>query len=597
MIIATGFLLFFKFVNYFKKEYTVSTLFYREIVLLPKRYIMKVYLKAFLYLLSFCVVMKNYTVDDFSDALLTEELLNNQLNLDDAYLQAFLQQDEPVFAVEEAVPAVSKVMVPPALIVSMLEAVNLKKILMQDFFLKTYQLEVKGIHDYPLFHSYKDPFKLCRKTGRKKSISVVPFFTYVSPSLFESKEEDTLQAYLALNETRLLTALHDSITQLKQFSDQFYFDVAAVFNSLSHTYIQQRKLGALLSSQFLVGESLFGVSVPFLYSERNFQMPQYFKDVLEREFGASTAEQQEAFKKHHLIADKVGCGDLKVQCAHKFRLKPYYEVQLQLASVLPTAFAIKSGMLGTTFKSKSALPAFHFADFAELLITNNQEKIFQLTTDLAYDCLDRIAYALLEHRLGEGRFAVSAGISQKVNIGKFLSKAWLKRFRLESSFFIEYKAPMTVKQSFATKINRSALENSTMSSDPAKLLDLFSQGVVSQLFLRSFCAQVSGSVALKYRSALVYHAKQYRVFVGSDSWLKSPTYINVIKAPSDIKNTLDKQKADKKYAAQAILFGGATYSMKRSAYSVDFNIAGYTSTLSRGIGKDIGFSVGCDISF
>lgn len=75
-------------------------------------------------------------------------------------------------------------------------------------------------------------------------------FTYVSPSLFESKEEDTLQAYLALNETRLLTALHDSITQLKQFSDQFYFDVAAVFNSLSHTYIQQRKLGALLSSQF-----------------------------------------------------------------------------------------------------------------------------------------------------------------------------------------------------------------------------------------------------------------------------------------------------------------------------------------------------------
>ncbi|HTM06016.1 MAG TPA: hypothetical protein VL201_02140 [Patescibacteria group bacterium] len=481
--------------------------------------------------------------------------------------------------------------VAPSLILDLLNQIEAKSIIEEPFFLRTNSLNNRIVQDLPLFN---DPRAVKRRDVVPSTVfSASPFYTQISHAKFSGKD-DKLKNYLALDDKTVIAALRDVFSSLKQFSDQFYFDTIKVFNALKNTSVEQRRAGILFRGEGRLGECSIMASIPLYYLERNFQLSEKDKTALEEEFGVTSKKEQDRFKKKHLIADKIGVGDMRLKVSLPLTESWKEHFEISFFTTLPVGGAFAKGLLGSSFVGFSSIPALNIDNLVSKILAGEQAEVFTEINELGLNALDRLSAALLEQNLTHARhFSLGLGLTNKLKLKDFIKIQSLKRWHWNYNLSCEYYVPSKHHRSFINKIDRQKIDdlNLTDPQDPEKTLQIFTQEALDRFFLRSFRAKIHPGVSVRSYSTFIYKRKEWHVWLGSDLWFKSPEKVVFLDASSAVQVDLDRHKVKNSYGLALGTALGFSYTYDADSYVFDAGVDAYATYCTRGIGQEVGFAL------
>src|SRR5690606_26145403 len=129
------------------------------------------------------------------------------------------------------------------------------------------------------------------------------------------KRNDRISSYLALDEETFIDRLEEAATILRDLFEnpEYDLDVRKIFDLFKNMRMEERRVGALFDYYRHFSHWRMRLLFPFYYLERNFSLTQKELDAIEKEFGETTKEEQEKFRRDHAISDKLGFGDTRLE--------------------------------------------------------------------------------------------------------------------------------------------------------------------------------------------------------------------------------------------------------------------------------------------
>ncbi|RTL07171.1 hypothetical protein EKK58_03270 [Candidatus Dependentiae bacterium] len=477
-------------------------------------------------------------------------------------------------------------------IIELLNQVKAKNIIENSFFIRTNKPVYRNPLDLPLFNDFR-PVKR-RSVLFKKSIEIVPFYTHINHVALHHKGY-YLKDYLALDQETVLVALHEVVDILKNINDSLYFDLDKIFGALKYGFVEQRRAGVLFSGASSFGESSISLSVPFYYVERNYQLTAADKKALEEEFGVSTQKEQDRFKKNHLISDKIGIGDLRINI--NLPLSETWKDHLELVFLvtMPIGGAFVKGIAGSAFVGSPTVPVLDANILFDLLVSGKQEEVFQTVSALGLDALDSLSATLLEQSLtNERHFSLGFGFVNKLKIKDFFKHRFLKRWYWNYSLTCEYVIPSKHHRSFISKIDKKVIDSLDLanSQNAANTLQTFTQEALDRFFLRSFRAKIHPGVVVRSYSTFIYNAyKKWHFWIGSDLWFKSAEKVVFLDASAAVQASLDRPKVKNSYGLALSTLVGLSYKQQKEAHTLEMGLTIFSTYCARGVGKEMGIAL------
>lgn len=492
-----------------------------------------------------------------------------------------------------------QVKVIPQDIITLIETLGGFDIIKEPFFLHTNTLNKRSILD----NSFFVPFDVLQNKDLGWHVRTSAFYLYTNRSYF-TKDADHLDAYLALSQETLLEKIENALNMFRLFNPDFEFDIRLVFSLFTNMTVEDRNSGFMLEAARRWDRSFFRIATPWYYGERNFFLTPAEKKLVEQEFGAFDGEEQEDFQKEHLVSDKFGLGDTRLEFGYQAARCRYASYVLGIQGTIPTAFKWFDGPKGSTFKRLNTLPTLDtdfLFDLIESPTTANQEKSFEIISDLATGALDRLAANLLDTPLGNGRH-VGLGMFHQVT---FDLDQFIDSTTRESQNFInarcslEYLFPAQEKRYFITKFDAAgfAQRNFDDSDQSTNNLNFLTNELIARYYLRAFDTYVQPGLILHMTGEYVYQHGRWRAHVGNDFWFQSQEKLHWIHAQNAHPDLIDIPKARGPLAYQNTLFGGIVYSMKRPSRTLHISLDIQKAYMQKGIGAPWGMNIGIKTSF
>ena len=485
----------------------------------------------------------------------------------------------------------------PEEIILLIKLVNGLELLQEQFFLRTNILVMRDPLDLPLFGQFKRPLK-----KRSLRFTVQPFATKANKLNFTSTETD-LASYLALQEDTILEKLRNSFAPIHDLSPDLYLDTDLIFGLFKNAAVEQRRVGGTFTLEKRTRHWYFKGELPFYYLERNLFLTDKELQALEDEFGARTPEEQEKFKKLHIISDKLGFGDFRFQAMHQIFKNTYATVDLGFYTTLPIGFAFGKGFRGSSFDRPSNLPTLDLDRLFDIInnpTPQNQLTAFSTLSNLGLEALDRLSANLLDMPLHNGRhIGLALALNSVSHLGKFLHRAWARHLHWYYGASLEYLLPAYERRFFINKVDTQGFESRDFddAAQAADNLDFLTQQALKRFFLQAFTTKVSPGIILRSTSRLEYNKKRWTVHIGTDSWLKTADKLTDIQAAPAIINGLDIKKAKPPFAFQSAFFAGFMYRFEKPRTALELGVNGYATTFTRGIGHEYGISLILQSSF
>jgi hypothetical protein len=470
----------------------------------------------------------------------------------------------------------------------------------EEFFLRTNELELRNVLDLPFV-------KPCPVSLHKKKVafSIIPFYSQISKAYF-THNSDALGSYLALTEDTLLDKLRETFAIIQAIQPEFYVNTDNIFGLLQQTFVEQRRVGLLfnLSKKFKWGT--LGLQLPFVYVERNFQMTEKNKKLLENDLGASTPEAQAQFQKDHLISDKLGLADIRLYFDRNLHKSEGLVLSAGLFSTIPTEVRFTKGLAGTLYPRPSTYPQFNIITlFEELFDTDSatQDQSFAIVNGLALDALNRLSAVLLDAPLGNRRhWGVGIDFRAIVGLDDILFDPPYDAdhtMKLDNFLSVEYLIPRTERRFFINSVDQEGFETLDL-DDPTQAaanLTFLQDQTIQRYFLRAFTATVHPGVIFRAQNILEYQLDFWNLKIGSDGWLKTETKITLPQTLLGQQPLIDVALSQGMVAYQWGALAGFSYRLERETFNCTIGLDLFATFFNRGIGKEYGASITTQMTF
>ena len=265
-------------------------------------------------------------------------------------------------------------------------------------------------------------------------------------------------------------------------------------------------------------------------SEENIQQQ------LESVFGIPTTEcekeGQSQFQEDHLIADKAGIGDLRTAVEFHLNKGDRSSLHVGIYATIPTAFAFKKGLKGSSFKKKFKRPTISFIELIDQtgFINSDRKDLEALQATLEkffLGALDTLSANLLEDDLGNNRHS-GLGISfrTQTHIGDYLTREFGEAFTFNNYFSIEYLFQSREKRCFVDvnnpedfEINLEELENDETKA--AQTLKFFEEQFVNKFYPFVIDTKVKPGFIFEWVTHLNFESEHLGIAFGHDIWVRS----------------------------------------------------------------------------
>ncbi|TET05769.1 hypothetical protein E3J79_04500 [Candidatus Dependentiae bacterium] len=510
---------------------------------------------------------------------------------DDPAIDQFLEQHE--FSMVRQIK-------PEEILTILIDGLNILDILKEDLYCKTYPLNTRSLLDLPFVRPYHWHNKWDRKIG------VQPFYNQTN-RMFFTKKCDALSSYLAICNPNLLRKLSEALSQdmIREEFPDFKLDPICIFPLFRNMTVQERRAGLMISGSRRWRWVTFRAFAPIYYLERNFFLTNEERRKAEAVFGAPS---DTSFQDNHLISDKLGIGDTRFIVAFHVIRRENCVINLGFQTTIPTAFAFKKGLKGSSFEQWKKIRHCRFS--IETLWDLAQKDVKSATeygTDFFLGVLDTLAANLLDVELGNNKHPGIGFFMQTKNRLSFLFKRpWAHSIKYKGTVSLEYLLPKTERRFFLIKTCPEELDKDLYNSDQAEIdpeyalqwLTLIEETFTNKFYPAALDTRVQPGIIFQWTSNFFYETGPWRFLLGTDWWIQGPTSLESLEVPSDIGALrIDLKKAEPCYAFQSKICGGIFYTFKQLRRNWNLSLYGDYTYWSSGIGNDFTVAFNFEVDF
>lgn len=460
-------------------------------------------------------------------------------------------------------------------------------ILQQNFYLRTNELNQRNLLDYGIFlpqKFYNKPFEFGAH-----------FFYNATTRDNYTRTSTKLCSYLAIFQETLLQELQKRISNLIDTP----IDLTAVVPLFRNMTVQERRTGFMFHGLRRWGPYRFRFMIPFYYNEANFFLTPEELDAIEDRMGITDPAEDLNFARKHLIADKLGFGDLRLNLDFPLPYNGPVTMKIGLQSTIPVAFAIKKGLYGSYFRKRCTGPVLDFCDIFDLAV--NEQDFAALQTigeQFAFAALNHFAANLIETPMGNGgHFGLGAYTRTKTPLTTVIKRPWAEHISINSRMSIEYLFPKTQRRYFIETSSQPQFAALGLDRPPSVILEqvendpayartvlaFLEQQFTNKIFPFALLAKVRPGVIFRWMTKYMYEAQRWGYFIGTDTWITSRERLYNIHIPRDIPPLLNKKIAQKPFGYQVGVMGNVFWKLEKNwllSANIEYNFA------STGIGHD-----------
>jgi hypothetical protein len=457
--------------------------------------------------------------------------------------------------------------------------------LQEDLYLRTNPLNERSLLDYPFIFV---PQKLYYNSDWILGANL--FYNQTTRSWF-TRNCDNFSAYLAVSSPTLIEKLSLLVSQIQPIIPGFNLDPTIVLPLFENGTVQERRLGLMFHAMRQFKSANLRFMMPFYYLERNYFFTQEEKEDIEKELGAMNPEQQEIFQSQHLISDKVGLGDARLEIDFLVRDCDTHYIRLGSYLTIPTAVPLIQGLKGAHFDPCSQRSDFNLIDIfpcgADPMSIKDQAT--QSIQKFLTQTLDLLSANVLDSPLGNGgHFGLAGTINTKNNFDLFFKRHWASQLAWINKISLEYLFPGTEKRFFVARPNTAEFTSRNFMDEDQALSNLafLNQELINR-FMPYVCnAFISPGIVFHWLSKAQYEGEKWSFDFGADFWVKGKESFRNVQAPPKLLALLELPKANLPLATQMKLLTGFYYKLERQTHDWIFALNGDYSVLSRGIGRD-----------
>lgn len=424
-------------------------------------------------------------------------------------------------------------------------------------------------------------------------------FTF-SGKIFYNQDREVI---LTDNSTRLASYLNvnmpDFLQQLEL--EDFGIDVPDIFPLLANVRLEERRIGFMFSFCRRWDTVKLRIAFPFYYLEHNFflneeELSQIQDSPLFSEFTPtrSDAEDAEAFFREHLVSDKIGFGDMRINALYHTLETPCSDLWLGGLLTLPSARTVACGFIGGCFRKPLGQPRFDLrAPLIAFFCQNDPQQAFDLALNLGIKAVDALTANLANTSLGN---------NGHVGIGPFLQHVWYLTpdARLVSNGSVEYQFSAPERRFFIVRVNPYEFAERDF-NDPNQAtsnINFLNRQLINTLFPFVAETRVRPGPLVKFSTALVFDPPNYTIELGYDFWWQGHERVK-LKPTHHRLPPLDIARGLKPSAYQNKFFGKIIRYVQTQGGCYDWHI-GLCSDITfsqKGIGRDFTVAIDLGVDF
>lgn len=474
------------------------------------------------------------------------------------------------------------------------DAFDFLGILAQNFYLRTNRIPKRDLNTLPLFtlfHNNEDSY--C------KEFNLIFFYNETLHQYF-CGNNPFIKSYIAIDDPDII----DKIADLDTLVGKSIPDFIALFKDAK---LEDRRVGFMF--QFLKNwrKTSLEFKWPFIYQERNFNFTeQEIMDIKQSDFFTPSTDNkvEDSAIMKHAVADLIGFGDLRLRLTSLFVNKPDTKLRVGFELNLPTAFALKKGIIGGNFTNNCTRPSFNLFQFVDNVLTDSKRDCaIEEGIDLSLKAADRLSALILQTELGENKHVILGLIVEPYfKISHYLT--------LNSFLTISYIFPQRENRYFLRKKNCADFQKSTYESiigpccdgDPGvcdqtaakEALIFFQEQILNTFFPDCAKTIVYPGFTFQYNAAATIDIRNWELMFGVDFWYKQqetlePRCIN--------KNNYYTCIAAANQCWQTKAYFRLLRIIEKRNYDFGVSITTDTTFASRGIGKDFSVGIGFDFHY
>lgn len=519
--------------------------------------------------------------------------VDDEINFDD-FIQQFNTSPTEMFEDTAAISGSARAIPTPPVAVNLLYQLGIISFLETEYFyLQTNSLNKRNVLDLPVFVEPCDQ--------RPGTVGVHLFFNKTDRNYF-TENSSSVSSYLALQKQSTLDKLdiiNQNVRNILMVND-FTVNIAQMFSLFSNFTVEQREAGFMFNGGYNNNCWCLQAFLPLYYLERNYFVTEQEQQEIKRVLGDSNDMN---FAREHLISDKFGFGDLRVDigydicdtCKIATQAGPFFD--------FPTNCAWKKGIIGSSFIKNCQRPELNvllLLQQDEGTVQPEQQQAFQ---DFALGAIDQLSANLLEASLGNGRhMGIGGFVKTRTNLGPFINMAWADPITFNSHVFLEYFLPAKTKRCFISQKDVAGFAafsfESPTTEEAAQAVVFLEQQFIDLFYPFVFYAKSWPGFVFKWTTEGAIKYKRWRIAAGSDMWMRSAEKLTGIQR--DIFSTplpLLVDKATAPFAYQSKVFGSVAYKVKRMSYDFSMGLLFDTTVNSIGIGRDYTVSLHFEANF
>ena len=484
---------------------------------------------------------------------------------------------------------------PPQTIIEIIESINGIALLQKDLYIKTNPLNTRSLLYYP----FVQPARLCYE--HDYIIGGHMFYNQMNRAYF-TKDSSKIPSYLAICQTDFLDLLSGSAQQIRVLFPNFNIDPLAIFPLFNDATIEQRRIGGLLYASCRFKALSLRAIIPAYYMERNYIIGLAQREELETQLDATTDDEQKKFQKSHLISDKFGFGDSRIELDFLIVDRDDVAVNFGIYSTIPTALTFGTGGLGSSFEQGVPRPDFDFASLFDDSIPADQnlEKGTLVLKNFFIGALDQLSANLLETPLGNGgHFGLGGYIVNDFAMSNLIPRPWAEPIFWTNKIYAEYMFPCHEKRFFTKRADPAAFAARDFNDSAQAELNLafLNQEIVNRYYPFVYTTMVYPGFNFEWTSKFSFEGRNGGMFIGNDIWMEGKEKLTDIKSCGQSLANIDQSAAEKPIAFQSKVFATIFLKANRETrvWTVSFN--GDYTYASQGIGKDFTLTLGLEINF
>jgi hypothetical protein len=477
--------------------------------------------------------------------------------------------------------------------------INLPAILQENLYKRTNPITIRSLLDLPSLQTYYLDTK-------NWSISFQPFYNQTSMVYF-TKCSRFIRSYIDLTNQNVINELEAALRHtlvVDQVPAALQGHIPMLLGLFHPLTLQQRRLGAMLGLYKEFNRLNISLYIPFYYLENNFFLTQEQRDRISNnpffsiaDEGSANSNEEEVDKYfiRHLLSDRLGVGDTRLNALFSVYDKEKTKVWLGLEATLPTASTFSRGILGGEFDQNPARPEFNIKRIFNLSALCPREdapqeranaELFTIVQDFLIKTLDRLSTILLNTPLGNYR---STGIGPRLDIQHYFNRCYSMHTVAEYEHFTKHK------QHRFFLVRKNSAEFNRDYQNPAQAeanINFLNNQIINTFFPESHEVEVRPGALFKFRHSIICDKEYWHASLGFDYWHQQAEKVGFV------PEFLDKIRGLKAEAQQGKLFGTigsyGTSIGNRIAWSI--LLTGDFTVFNKGIGRDftLGLRFGMD---